>query len=83
MEKLVLEANELYQDSPIATVFVTDLSEETTEAVLFDEFASAGSVLSVQVWRDMNSGRSKGRAYVNFRDVSSGTFTSYLHSRSC
>ena len=49
-----------------ASVFVGNLNYQTTEAELSAFFASAGSVLSVRIPLDRESGRPRGFGFVEF-----------------
>ena len=59
----------------MASLYVGDLIPgDTTEAMLFNKFITAGPVLSIRVCRDMVTNWSLGYAYVNFQQPADGKF---------
>jgi polyadenylate-binding protein len=66
---------------PIASLYVGDLHNEVTEAMLFEKFSTAGPVISIRVCRDMTTGRSLG--YVNFPQPADGKTQLYSVKTFC
>eukprot|EP00833_Pecoramyces_ruminatium_P008672 jgi/Orpsp1_1/1182704/evm.model.c7180000082318.2 len=61
------------RSAPSKTVFIGNLSWNTSEQTLSDMFNEYGNVVSIRIPTEKETGRKKGFGYVEFDDVDSAT----------
>ena len=61
-----------------SSLYVGDLAPGVTEAKLFEKFSPCGTILSIRLGREIESGRSLGYAYVNFQNPDDGAYHTFM-----